>query len=325
MARYNKKDQALNWHQDNENIIDQSSPICNLSIGPSRIIEFSRDNSTTIMDFELESGSLLTMNPGCQSELSHRVLPGEDDSKVRYALSFRKVIVNSPPKCNTSPAKHILHQSRASPHLPWSDPDIDNNMNTDKYTGPQHLIIGDSLTKGLNFKSKDTVIISLGGAYPNDILNLLHSKHSVLDPLNYVHMKSVTICVGTNALNVTDKQCIPMMDILTEYNNLVTEFLVLFPNAKLGLFNVLPRLCHYRDTYNRIRTFNMFITDHIASQYSRVECIRLYWEFVDYEGYLVRSLFSKGFLHLSPEGKDLMSLCIADFQMTTIQNEWHMF
>ena len=325
VARYYTKGQSLSWHQDNENIIDQTSPICNISIGPTRIIEFSKDNNT-IMDLKMENGSILTMNPGCQSVLSHRVLPGEDESEVRYSLSFRKVNINSLPKQKmNSPLKHhqppfpikqFVHPSRASPNLLLSNPlVVDDDEDAGTFIGPCHLVIGDSLTKGLN--SKDTVILSKGGAHPKDILDLLHSNQSILDPQNYVHMKSVTLCVGTNALNVTNNQCIPMIDILTDYDNLVSELLKLFPNAKIGLFNVLPRVCYNRDTYNRIRSFNMFITDHIASMYSRVECIMLYWEFVDYEGYLIRGLFAKDFLHLSPQGKDLMSQCITEFQVTT--------
>ena len=136
---------------------------------------------------------------------------------------------------------------------------------------------------------------------------------------DYCHIKSVTICVGTNALNITKNQCIPMIDILTDYNSLVSEFLKLFPNAKIGLFNVLPRVCYHRDTYNRIRSFNMFLIDHIASLYERVQCIVLYWEFVDFDGYLIPSLYNENdFLHLSLQGKDLMSDCISSYQMSPL-------
>ena len=110
-----------------------------------------------------------------------------------------------------------------------------------------------------------------------------------------------------------------MIDILTDYNSLVSEFLKLFPNAKIGLFNVLPRVCYHRDTYNRIRSFNMFLIDHIASLYERVQCIVLYWEFVDFDGYLIPSLYNENdFLHLSLQGKDLMSDIISSYQMSPL-------
>ena len=124
VARYTTKQQALSPHQDNEDIIDQCSPICNVSIGPTRIIEFTKDD-TKVLEYKMENGSLLKMNPGCQSELSHNVLAGEDDSEVRYALSFRKlnpvflpncsnpVLTHSPPNVPMSPV-HPLHRSRSS-------------------------------------------------------------------------------------------------------------------------------------------------------------------------------------------------------------------
>ena len=329
VSRYSRKQQALSSHQDNEETIDQSSPICNISIGPTRIIEFTNLENAKVLEFKLEGGSLLKMNPGCQSDLSHRLLPGEDDSEVRYSLSFRKLNPDCMPKQKMSPGTHTRLPPRVSksPMHPFMHPsrlpvdrlshtEEDDKEEADKYTGPCHLIIGDSLTKGLNVK--DTVILSKGGAHPKDILKLIHSSQDIIEPINYTHIKSVTICVGTNALNVTNSQCIPMMDILTDYNIIVSEFLKLFPNAKIGLFNVLPRVCYIRDTYNRIRSFNMFLIDHIASLYDRVECIVLYWEFVDYDGYLIRRLYGNDFLHLRPQGKDLMSNCITNFQMSVL-------
>ena len=62
----------------------------------------------------------------------------------------------------------------------------------------------------------------------------------------------------------------------------------------------------------------MFLIDHIASLYDRVQCIVLYWEFVDGEGYLIDSLFGKHFLHLSEQGKALMSDCISGYQSVAL-------
>ena len=339
VARYTTMDQTLNWHQDDEHIMDQTSPICNISIGPTRTIQFSKDENNIDLDFGMESGSILTMNPGCQSILFHRVLPG-DESGTRYALSFRKVLVNSPDKQklmspkNLQPAfsqKEFVHSSRASSNLYvsndlWGDEVDAGDHRRSSQSGkeeieesePCHLIIGDSLTKGLPCV-KDTVTLSKGGAHPKDILELLYSNQDTLEPSKYTHMKSVTICVGTNALNVTKNRYIPMVDILTDYSNLVHELLRLFPNAKIGLFNVLPRLCLFRDTYSRITSFNMFLIDHIASLYDRVQCIVLYWEFVDSAGYLIPSLYSDDkFLHLSEPGKELMSDCISGYQSVAL-------
>ncbi|KAL5247952.1 hypothetical protein ACHWQZ_G017202 [Mnemiopsis leidyi] len=64
----------------------------------------------------------------------------------------------------------------------------------------QHLVIGDSMVKGLQLPN--TVYICKGGIHPSEVLQLLPSSCSVLSPDQYDAIKSVTLVVGTNALNV---------------------------------------------------------------------------------------------------------------------------
>ena len=314
VIRYQSKQQFLSLHQDNEDIIDQSHSICNVSIGSARKLEFwdspSEETGQLISKLTLAEGSLVRMKPGCQTQLWHKVPRGEENDGVRYALSFRKVKLPPPqtpsfPRCQISPLDHT-----APLMTPFHLSRLDDTVEVSKI--PTHLIIGDSLTKGLT--NPDSIIISKGGAHPKDILELLHNSSSTLHPDDYHHIKTVTLCVGTNALNVLPDRRIPMLDVISDYDKLVRDLIGYFPHAHIGLFNVLPRLCHLRETYHRIRTFNIFGQHHIAGIYPNVFWIPLYWEFVDEVGCLVPSLYGKRFLHLSPAGKSLMSDSIREFQ-----------
>lgn len=340
VSRYVKKEDQLSFHQDNEPEIDQKSPIVNISIGPSREIQFA-DNTRSgdiKMSFTLHSGSLLRMNPGCQSKLWHRVMPGEDSSTTRFSLSFRRVALKVPPhkqiqnlllhhtistpikpslsstlKIQNTPNTHISSQSLTmSGNLEFSPEDPTSKRDELPSMDKRHLVIGDSMTKGLVIPG--SIIMSKGGGHSNDIIPLLHENEDLLAPEEYKTITTVTLCVGTNSLNVTRDMKIPMVDIISDYNKLVIDLQTLFPLAKIGLFNVIPRECQYRETYDRIHDFNIFGHDHIASSFKNTHWIYLYWEFCNGYGSLNLELYGKKLLHLSPLGKQMMSDTILEFQ-----------
>ena len=97
LIRYVVNDQSLSLHQDNEDIMDTSHPICNITIGSTRSIEFwdskSADDGKLVKRLLMEEGTLVTMESGCQDKLWHRVPPKVDGKKddIRVALSFRKL------------------------------------------------------------------------------------------------------------------------------------------------------------------------------------------------------------------------------------------
>ena len=104
----------------------------------------------------------------------------------------------------------------------------------------QNVIIGDSLVKGLNVKN--SIHICQGGIHPNQVLQLLPTSSDVLPPECYNEVKTLTLIVGTNALNVTDNILpIPLLEVIKDYEKLIYELRSLFPNARIGLFNIIPR------------------------------------------------------------------------------------
>ena len=79
----------------------------------------------------------------------------------------------------------------------------------------------------------------------------------MLAPDKYDSVRSVTVVVGTNALNITRSgQSMAFLDVVADYHKLICDLQVLFPNARLGLYNVLPRAHTCKETEYRIKGFN---------------------------------------------------------------------
>ena len=84
-------------HDDGEDTMDQSQPICVLSLGVQRRIEFFSKHIDTLnrkADLTLSpvSGSLYVMKAGCQQNFRHRVRKNKNIRKGRFCLSFRSFV-----------------------------------------------------------------------------------------------------------------------------------------------------------------------------------------------------------------------------------------
>ena len=345
LVRYSADDHGVGLHQDNEPIIDNTHPMVITSLGSTRSIEFwdSKYESTgkLIKQVEPIEGDLVIMEVGCQSMLWHKVLrrhgTSSDNSGIRYALTFRKTLHEksclkplsngffvhsdrlpppsapplSPPP-NASPSAPPLSLLPNTPPSHFT-PEPLNNESTNAPSPPSHLVIGDSMVNGLRIPG--SVLIHKGGIRPNEVLQLLPCCTDILNPNDYDCIKTVTLVVGTNALNVTrPNKGIALLDVVEDYENLILALRKLFPNAKLGLYNVLPRAYTCYETVKRIQIFNDIFDQHVVNRLSNVTWIRHYWEFIDQWGFLRQDLYGKRGVHLKGKGKSLMASKIKNFQ-----------
>ena len=84
-------------HDDGEDTMDPNQPICVLSLGVQRRIEFFSKHIDTLnrkADLSLSpvSGSLYIMKAGCQQNFRHRVRKNKNIRKGRFCLSFRSFV-----------------------------------------------------------------------------------------------------------------------------------------------------------------------------------------------------------------------------------------
>ena len=71
--RYRTGKDSIGWHSDDFPQIGKRPPIASLSLGGTRRFKLRHKGSKHVVDYALESGSLLIMLPGCQEDWEHAV------------------------------------------------------------------------------------------------------------------------------------------------------------------------------------------------------------------------------------------------------------
>ncbi len=71
--RYLTGKDSIGWHSDDFPQIGKRPAIASLSLGSTRKFKLRHKESSETIDYQLESGSLLIMLPGCQADWEHAV------------------------------------------------------------------------------------------------------------------------------------------------------------------------------------------------------------------------------------------------------------
>ena len=272
---------------------------------------------------ELQNG--FPVHPGRVSTVIPTNPPTTPTSSLSHAAISTAPPLPSPSATSTTPASSPPPASSLPPSPPRGIPlpplqELQNGFpvhpgRVDGQTRKsiENVIIGDSLVKGLDVPN--TLHLCKGGIHPKEVLtHIIPIPKDVLPPESYSHVKTLTLIVGTNALNVDSYEPTPLLDVIKNYENLVRELRSMFPNAQIALFNVIPRMYTTKETLHRIEIFNTFVSAHIAHLIPNVHWIEQYWEFIDNFGYLRSDLYGKHGVHLKKKGKNLMSEAIQRFQ-----------
>ena len=317
--RYANKNVALGWHQDNEDVIDQSVPIMTLSVGASRRFWIadspSTDKRTQLAVEELKENSILVMKPGLQKTHYHKVDTGRGSLKgergERFSLTFRQLV---PPLTS----------------LPVTDPgSLLEDKKSDPCSDNQHrdchkcLVFGSSLTKGLkehllSRRGKRFAVFSNSGAH---IGGIMQDMFDVADDKTVCRKCVDTIffvCAGNDTENGRTEDS--PQRIADTYGTLLEYTGCIFPNAVLNVVSLLPRrlrfshhmqhmvsvnnklsvICEGNETYNFINIFSYFLKDKKAFFESK---------FVNSFS-LNKKLFTGDNLHLSYIGNSVLGKVI---------------
>ena len=117
VLKYSCASASTSLHADDESSLDQAKPICNISIGSVRTLEFfSFDGKKRVTSYKMESGSMVHMKPGTQQALKHCVRGKSSKSpELRFSLSFRALAKQSSsiqPHIPEPPEVHVFRRFR---------------------------------------------------------------------------------------------------------------------------------------------------------------------------------------------------------------------
>ena len=113
------------------------------------------------------------------------------------------------------PSLQPLHEGFPLPLKQSTEPAAAMSSQTQKRSCT-HLILGDSLVKGLDVPN--SMHICRGGIHPKQVLPLLETATDTLHPDCYNVVRTVTLIVGTNALNVNlHSDPVPFLEVIEDY------------------------------------------------------------------------------------------------------------
>ena len=87
--RYLTGKDSIGWHSDDFPQIGKRPPIASLSLGSTRRFKLKHKATGKIVDYDLESGTLLIMLPGCQDDWLHAVPKTAKEVGKRINWTFR--------------------------------------------------------------------------------------------------------------------------------------------------------------------------------------------------------------------------------------------
>ena len=271
-------------HSDNEAVIKKGSMIYTVIFGNGRPVTFSNISDNSEVRLDTSNGCIYIMSAASQSSWRHRIDVDNLFAGRRVSITLREL---------EDVTGESMHDG-----------------------GIQHIIIGDSLMRGIK-TDESSLTVRKGGAKIKDIKPLLEKTIADRKISESVirNLKSVTLCVGTNNLSSLN---VPLYKILVEYNDLLEYLKQRFPNCKIGLFNVPPRFYPNIHLLARIRAFNNSLFD--LSFFDNLELIQVFWEFIDQYGFMVSKFYKNDFLHFSSAGELMVKDFIHEFQITSVKS-----
>ena len=170
---------SVRAHDDGEESLDPQQPICVVSYGAKRKVEFMSKWSVNsrIADYKLEpeDRSIYIMKPGCQTYFRHRVRREHDVREHRISLSFRCFVpaasrTGSPPFPDPKPTS-LTQPVQASPavvqpqiQLPTSTPNLDGGQVGFSPFPGHHTTFNHSGVADLSYSQGERVCLLLGSS-----------------------------------------------------------------------------------------------------------------------------------------------------------------
>ena len=278
---YNDNGDAINFHDDNEELIDSKSSISTVSFGSTRKVEFCSHSlrpRRCQYSVDCSNHDLMIMKPGCQNRLLHRVCKGNTPlttDNIRVVISFRRLVTDSP--------------ERADPEVPVDDQSTDSNSSTVSAATPTPakkvtIVAGDSFIVGLDVErlgrkgKKSVVNLAKGGATISDVENQLETYFMSADVGSAPDVEKVILCVGTNDIRNCKENGI--RHLKQPLISLVELIKTLFPNSKIWFQSIVPLLIQNQFSVKNVKDYNSLLFE--VCSYTKIYFLNVFGAFLQY-------------------------------------------
>ena len=273
-------------HDDAEKTLDPSQPICVLSVGVKRKVEFvAKDNRymhKADLVLEPEDCSLYIMQPGCQDYFKHRVRADRRINEHRISISFRCFIPPNSASVSPTPTTPITPPAQPGPPPSSSTPGFDSTGEGFSPFPGQHtfsfehsrqhqmqgdrvcLLFGSSITKGVDGDkmsrgSRVVINLSESGARIADVHNIASDffadNQSIINRVD-----RIMVNIGTNDIKWLNGRRHPVSKkFRAPLCNLVRDLKYMFPAATIVFVSVLPIRAFYNYTAKTVNAFNRLL------------------------------------------------------------------
>ena len=321
-------------HDDNEGTMDQSQPICVLSLGAQRQVEFvfkgQESFRSNVLAVTPENASLYIMKAGTQDFFKHRVRKNKNIKGDRISISFRcflghNAMSNAIPNPPVTPVVMKPGIVQTSTPYPQEAPSMafshfsghhDDSLRSSNAVHSEKadyrpneklcLLFGSSITEGV-VASK----ISRGN---RTVVNLSSTGFGITDvekaaadfcyenPISISKVDKVIINVGTNEVKHFNSYYRKISDYFWgPLCKLVQKIKQLFYNAQIIFQSVLPIKIIFTYNIKSIHLFNRLLIN-ICERYGCIfhDCFGLFLDHAEWD--INYSLYSRKGIHLNERG-----------------------
>ena len=283
---------SVRAHDDGEAVLDPQQPICVVSFGANRKVEFiskwSDEPRRSDFTLEPEDRSLYIMKSGCQTYFKHRVRKEQELNDHRISLSFRCFLPTSKPSgtadaqkstaVKTKPPSLSLPRPTSTPKLedaplgfsPFPGQHTINHSGLDDWSTSNGdkvcLLFGSSITTRVEENrmkkgSRTLINLSKSGAKICD-LNVLADKFCSEHSDVIGRVDKIIVNIGTNDVKwFNGKQFSVHKRCFNPLTSLVRNLKYRFPLAVITFIPMLPIRAVYNYTAKTVNDFNMVLLE----------------------------------------------------------------
>ena len=332
VSYYKDGDVCASLHDDNEDSLDSTQPICVLSLGAVRRVEFvfkgQESFRSNVLTLDPENASMYVMKAGCQDYFKHRVRKDRRVKEERISLSFR-CFIDIPSDLSTTP---VIKSAGKMPIKALSF-DVDSpSPGFSPYSGHHDDTFGSSaiFPDSADSKPNEKLCLLLGTSITESVdasklsrgnrtlVNLSRSGYRIKDvqlaavefckenPSSIRKVDKIILNVGTNEVkffNSFDKNISSYF--YSPLCKLVQTLKYLFRNAQIIFQSILPiRIC-YKFNVKSVHLFNRLLMG-ICESYGCIfhDCFGLFLDAWEWD--INSSLYSSRGIHLNNKGLGIL-------------------